>query len=183
MDVMLTHVMHSTMDENSAFFHKFGDISTINIVVDFCTAGLETVAVSLRWLFLYMLHFPEIQRQVHQELDEVRLLQPDVYTHASDLQGAEVNIQRVGRENFDVVHLPLNFRNYLYDEMIHNAIKDMDLNSYFCHWQQLLTEATRERRLGRCKASLTWMKHRWSTVPIISDKKVWTMDKSKDCKE
>jgi cytochrome P450 len=42
-------------------------------MIDLFFAGMETTSSSLLWTFLYMIHHPDIQQKVHQELDEVSL--------------------------------------------------------------------------------------------------------------
>jgi cytochrome P450 len=37
---------------------------------DLWTGGLETVVTTIRWGLLYMIHSPDIQRKIHDELDE-----------------------------------------------------------------------------------------------------------------
>ncbi|XP_074660415.1 cytochrome P450 2J4-like [Tubulanus polymorphus] len=41
------------------------------MIYDMFIAGSETTATSLRWGILYMMHFPDIQRKVQAEIDEV----------------------------------------------------------------------------------------------------------------
>jgi cytochrome P450 len=36
----------------------------------FFGAGTETTSVTLQWALLYMLHHPQVQKKIHQELDE-----------------------------------------------------------------------------------------------------------------
>ena len=42
-----------------------------NNLIDLFIAGMETTSSSLLWTFFYLLHHPEVQKRVHQELDEV----------------------------------------------------------------------------------------------------------------
>ena len=48
-----------------------GYYALLNNLIDLFLAGMETTASSLMWTFLYLLHHPDIQRKIHQELDEV----------------------------------------------------------------------------------------------------------------
>ena len=48
-----------------------GYYALFNNLIDLFLAGMETTSSSLMWTFLYLLHHPEIQEKVHQELDEV----------------------------------------------------------------------------------------------------------------
>ncbi len=47
----------------------YGDLTVLNVLVDLFMAGMETTASSLAWTFLYLLHHPEVQRRVHEEMD------------------------------------------------------------------------------------------------------------------
>uniref|UniRef100_A0A914UYU2 Uncharacterized protein n=1 Tax=Plectus sambesii TaxID=2011161 RepID=A0A914UYU2_9BILA len=42
-----------------------------NVAFDLWGAGLETTLTTLRWSILYMIHHPEVQEKIHQELDRV----------------------------------------------------------------------------------------------------------------
>jgi cytochrome P450 len=44
-------------------------------MIDLFIAGMETTSSSLLYVFLHMLHHPEVQVKVHQELDLVRAYQ------------------------------------------------------------------------------------------------------------
>ena len=47
-------------------------------MIDLFLAGMETTSSSLMWTFLYMIHHPDIQKRVHQELDEVTIIFFDI---------------------------------------------------------------------------------------------------------
>ncbi|KAM9330689.1 cytochrome P450 2J6-like [Gastrophryne carolinensis] len=51
----------STFDENNL----------ISLVSDLFTAGTETTATTMQWALLYMVAYPDIQKQVQKELDDV----------------------------------------------------------------------------------------------------------------
>jgi cytochrome P450 len=40
-------------------------------LADIFIAGSETTAVTLRWIFLFMIHNPDVQKKVQEELDMV----------------------------------------------------------------------------------------------------------------
>uniref|UniRef100_A0A914WU01 Unspecific monooxygenase n=1 Tax=Plectus sambesii TaxID=2011161 RepID=A0A914WU01_9BILA len=43
----------------------------LNVAFDLWAAGFETTLTTLRWSILYMIHYPEVQEKIHQELDRV----------------------------------------------------------------------------------------------------------------
>ena len=45
--------------------------AVFNNVADIFIAGQDTTSSSIIWTFLYLLHHPEVQRKIHQELNEV----------------------------------------------------------------------------------------------------------------
>jgi cytochrome P450 len=51
--------------------HVFSADQFLNVALDLWTAGMETTITTLRWGILYMLHYPEVQEKVQQELDHV----------------------------------------------------------------------------------------------------------------
>lgn len=51
--------------------HRFGDANLNNVMLDFFLAGSETTSTSLNWSMLFMANYPEIQKKVQKELDEV----------------------------------------------------------------------------------------------------------------
>ena len=40
-------------------------------MVDLFLAGMETTSSSLLWSFLYLLHFPDCQKKIHKEIDQI----------------------------------------------------------------------------------------------------------------
>ena len=66
-DICLAEIRNGNGSRQS-YLNERTFISTIN---NLFTGGTETTATTLRWSLLYMIAYPEIQRQVQQELDTV----------------------------------------------------------------------------------------------------------------
>ena len=60
-----------TSDPRSSFYGETGYYAVFNNVADIFIAGQDTTSSSIIWTFLYLLHHPEVQRKIHQELNEV----------------------------------------------------------------------------------------------------------------
>jgi hypothetical protein len=63
--------IQKTTDSNSSFFGSSGYSAMFNNVSDIFLAGQDTTSSSILWTFLYLLHHPEFQNKIHNELDEV----------------------------------------------------------------------------------------------------------------
>ena len=69
MDLMLQEV--SKAQSGSSFHGEIGHSAIFNNMIDLFLAGMETTSSALLWTFLYLLHHPDIQQRVHDELDRV----------------------------------------------------------------------------------------------------------------
>jgi len=69
-DIYLKEINHTT-DVNSSFYKESGERSLKVSLVDLFLAGTETTTSTLMWSILFLLNYPEIQRQVHEEIDKV----------------------------------------------------------------------------------------------------------------
>jgi cytochrome P450 len=56
----------------SPFYGTLGYYTILNSMMDLFFAGMETTSSSLVNLFLHLLHHPEAQLKVREELDRVR---------------------------------------------------------------------------------------------------------------
>jgi hypothetical protein len=63
--------VQKTSDPQSSFYGETGYYAVFNNVADIFIAGQDTTSSSIIWTFLYLLHHPDVQKKVHQELDEV----------------------------------------------------------------------------------------------------------------
>ena len=70
LDLMLVEQQNSK-DPDSCFHGELGTATIINSMIDMFIAGMETTASSLLNLFLHLLHHPDVQAKVHQEIDKV----------------------------------------------------------------------------------------------------------------
>ena len=50
---------------------SFTDVNLVLMIFDLFTAGSETSVNTLLWCFLYLIHFPDVQDKVHEEIDKV----------------------------------------------------------------------------------------------------------------
>ncbi|KAH9494443.1 Cytochrome P450 2C3 [Bulinus truncatus] len=46
------------------------DINLVRVIFDLLTAGTETVATTVSWFVLYMLHYPDVQKKIFHEILE-----------------------------------------------------------------------------------------------------------------
>ena len=69
LDVLLSHQMKA--DPSSSFYGKLGYYGILNDYIELFFAGMETTTSSLMWCFLYLLHHPDIQSRIHNEIDDV----------------------------------------------------------------------------------------------------------------
>nr|XP_027225549.1 cytochrome P450 2L1-like [Penaeus vannamei] len=74
------------------------ELDLMRTIFDLFAAGFDTTANTLRWVVLYMARFPEVQRRIQQQIDEVvpRDTLPS-YQHKSRLPLLEAMIQEVLR--------------------------------------------------------------------------------------
>ena len=63
--------IQKTTDPKSSMFGETGFFAMFNNVADIFVAGQDTTSSTILWTLLYLLHHPEVQAKVHQELDEV----------------------------------------------------------------------------------------------------------------
>ena len=47
------------------------DINLLGTAIDLFVAGTETSATTLLWAFIYLMHYPDVQEKLIQEIDEV----------------------------------------------------------------------------------------------------------------
>ena len=57
---------------DSCFGSKLGRVTILCSMLDLFVAGMETTSSSMMMAFLQLLHHPEVQQKVHEELDKVR---------------------------------------------------------------------------------------------------------------
>ena len=69
-DLMLIEI-ENTQDQNSSMFGQFGRDNLKVTLFDLFQAGSETTSTALTWAVLYMVRYPQIQRKVQRELDQI----------------------------------------------------------------------------------------------------------------
>ena len=69
-DLMLIEI-ENTRDQNSSMFGQFGRDNLKVTLFDLFQAGSETTSTTLTWAVLYMVRYPQIQRKVQRELDQI----------------------------------------------------------------------------------------------------------------
>jgi len=63
--------MQGTTDKSSSFYKKTGEANIQRTIMDLFGAGSETTSQILTFAVNYMIRFPEIQKKIHEEIDEV----------------------------------------------------------------------------------------------------------------
>ena len=61
-------------DENSVHYRKRDETDALLIILDLFFAGTETMATTLQWFILLMMHYPDVQKKCRQEINKVRCL-------------------------------------------------------------------------------------------------------------
>ena len=69
-DSMLIEI-NKTTDKSSSFYGESGIENLRNTLFDLFLAGSETTSTTLTWAALYMVRYPQIQKKVQEELDQV----------------------------------------------------------------------------------------------------------------
>ena len=81
LDLMIVEQKKS--NPNSCFHGELGKAAIVNSMVDLFLAGMETTTTSLMIVTLHLLHHPEVQMKVHEEIDSVRFLVFDFENNCS----------------------------------------------------------------------------------------------------
>jgi len=71
LDVMLIEANNNS-EPDSCFSPNLGIFTIINSMIDLFLAGMETTSSSLIFVFLHLLHHPNVQQKVHKEIDMVQ---------------------------------------------------------------------------------------------------------------
>ncbi|KAJ7418679.1 Cytochrome P450 2K1 [Pitangus sulphuratus] len=101
----------------SGYFHN-GNLLTL--VSNLFTAGVETISTTLNWGFLLMLKYPEIQRKVQEEIDQVIGSNPPRIEHRTQMPYTDAVIHEIQR-----------FANILPLDLPHETAADVTLKGYF----------------------------------------------------
>jgi len=72
LDVMLLEKRNQKDNPESCFDSNLGEVTIVNSLIEIFLAGMETTSSSLVMAVLLLLHHPEVQEKLHQELDSVR---------------------------------------------------------------------------------------------------------------
>ena len=70
LDIYIAQMKECDEDPSSSFYKDTGLDSLRTSIVDMFMAGSDTISSSLTWAILYMVHHPDIQQKVQEELDE-----------------------------------------------------------------------------------------------------------------
>ncbi|XP_077105206.1 cytochrome P450 2J4-like isoform X2 [Ranitomeya variabilis] len=112
----LAQIAKTSGDPNSTF-----DISNLlQVSMEFFTAGTETTATTLQWAIMLMLAYPDIQENIHRELDQV--LQDSSAIKYEDRK-------RLPYTNA-VIHEIQRFGNIASTGTMRSSIKDITLDGY-----------------------------------------------------
>ncbi|XP_032655694.1 cytochrome P450 1A1 isoform X1 [Chelonoidis abingdonii] len=68
-DSLIQHCQEKKVDESANI--QLSDQKIVNIVNDLFGAGFDTVTTALSWSLMYLVTYPEIQKKIQKELDQV----------------------------------------------------------------------------------------------------------------
>uniref|UniRef100_UPI00398F625D cytochrome P450 1A1 isoform X2 n=1 Tax=Pristiophorus japonicus TaxID=55135 RepID=UPI00398F625D len=67
-DSLIEHCQDKKVDENANI--QISDEKIVNIVNDLFGAGFDTITTALSWSVMYLVSYPDIQKRLHEEIDE-----------------------------------------------------------------------------------------------------------------
>ena len=68
---MLLKAQKDAEDEDSSVKGLLTEEDLVMIMTEMFMAGMESTATALCWALLYLIHYPDVQQMLHQELDQV----------------------------------------------------------------------------------------------------------------
>ncbi|XP_049675298.1 cytochrome P450 2K6-like [Accipiter gentilis] len=107
-------------EEKSTTNGYFHNDNLLSLIINLFTAGIETISTTLNWGFLLMLKYPEIQRKVQEEIEQVIGSNPPRINHRTQMPYTDA-----------VVHEIQRFANILPLDLPHETTADVTLKGYF----------------------------------------------------
>ncbi|KAM4042278.1 cytochrome P450 2C5-like [Anomaloglossus baeobatrachus] len=98
----------------------FHDENLTSLVADLLEAGIETSAANLRWALLIMMKYPEIQKNVHKEIEKVIGSAEPQMAHRKHMPYTDAVIHEVQR-----------FANVVPTNLPHQTTQDVTLKGFF----------------------------------------------------
>ena len=117
------------LENNGEHSHSFTELQLYGMLMDLWIAGQETTSNTLAWLCIYLINRPEIQEQLHKELDTVigsdRLITVDDKHDLNYLNAVVAETQR--------------YCNLIALNLIHKTAKDVEIHGYHIPEGTLIT--------------------------------------------
>ncbi|NWV12305.1 CP2K6 protein, partial [Ptilonorhynchus violaceus] len=107
-------------EEQSTTNGYFHNRNLLSLVSNLFTAGVETISTTLNWGFLLMLKYPEIQKKVQEEIEQVIGSNPPRIEHRAQMPYTDAVIHEIQR-----------FANILPLDLPHETAADVTLKGYF----------------------------------------------------
>ncbi|XP_075717051.1 cytochrome P450 2C5-like [Rhinoderma darwinii] len=122
--------------DSELYFHND---NLMTLVSNLFVAGMETTSTTLRWGFLLMMKYPEIQKNVQKEIEQVIGLRQPQIEHRKQMPYTDAVIHEIQR-----------FGNIIPAIVPHATTQDMMFRGYFLpkgtHVLPLLTSALRDKK-------------------------------------
>lgn len=119
-DVYLTEV-NKTTDPNSPFYGSKAERFLANILFDLFIAGSDTTATTVAWAVLYLCKFPETQKKLQQEIDEV----------TGNSRTVSVNDRPSMPYTLALIDEVLRYSSLVPDGVQHRVLADKEFHGYF----------------------------------------------------